>query len=67
MMYRRRWPAICLLGMVLFMGCSLKLEPLWNEAAPDNPNTQSLQKLNEAKELFDRAGDANSLKLSIAA
>ena len=67
MMFRGRWPAICLLGVVLFMGCSLKLEPLYNEAAPDNPNNQSLEKLNEAKELFDRAGDANSLKLSIAA
>jgi hypothetical protein len=53
--------------MIFLVGCSLKLEPLWQEASPDNPTTQSLQKLSDAKVLFSKADSANSLKKSIAA
>ncbi len=67
MMSKIGWTAAYLLIFILPLSCSLKLEPLWQEAAPDNPTIQSLKKLNEAKELFDKAGDANSLKKSIAA
>jgi hypothetical protein len=49
------------------MSCSLKLQPVWQEAAPNRPTTDSLKRLREAKVLFAKAGDANSLKISIAA
>ena len=57
----------CLLIMILLVSCSLKLQPVWQEAEPNNPTAESLRKLKEAKDLFAVAGDANSLALSISA
>jgi hypothetical protein len=53
--------------MISLVSCSLKLQPLWQEAAQNIPTTDSLRRLREAKVLFADAGESNSLKISIAA
>ena len=56
-----------LLIVISLTGCSLKLQPSWREVVPGNPTVESLRRLKAAKELFNQAGDLNSLAQSIAA
>lgn len=59
--------ASVLIIVILLESCSLKLKPVWREAGLDKPTTESRRRLKDAKDLFAVAGDANSLKISIAA
>ena len=53
--------------MIAIVSCSLKLQPVWQEAAQNKPTKESLRRLDEARVLFDRADSADSLRISIAA
>ena len=59
--------ATSLLIMISLANCSLKIQPVWQEAAQNIPTTDSLRRLREAKAFFANAGDYNSLNISIAA
>ena len=67
MMYKFDVLVINLLFVIFLMSCSLKLQPVWQEAASDKPTIESIKKLKEAKELFLKSGDAYTLKISIIA
>lgn len=67
MMHKLVLLIISLLIMISLLNCSLKLQSAWQEAAQNKPTIDSLRELREAKLLFANAGDANSLKISIAA
>jgi len=67
MMHKLTVPATSLLIMICLVNCSLKFQPVWQEAAKNKPTTESLRRLREAKALFANAGDSNSLNISIAA
>lgn len=66
-MYKLLVPATIMIFVISFVSCSLKLQPVWQEAAQNKPTKESLRRLDEARVLFDRADSADSLRISIAA
>lgn len=56
-----------LLAMLILSGCAMRLQENWQDVAPDRPSATATRLAEQARQLFNEAGDAPGLRAAITA